>query len=172
MAQATVKRAQEEGSTGPIPKRLHLDPEDLKSHLENLTLFASVLINKPEKKAPVCKADFTNKTPRTDAVTRYEDDRTQTLSGYCLTDGANTYLIPVDAMLKWNSYDMGTRTIYSPIPLLKTALALAAAHDTELSNGVEEQDTEYSPAEVDALRSAYMSLEGRTMCKDEKDFFE
>jgi hypothetical protein len=136
---------------------MHVDAANLKSHLENLTLFASVMINKPEKKAAVCKADFTNKTPRTDAVTRCEDDRTQTLSGYCLTDGANTYLIPVDAMLKWNSYDMGTRTIYSPIPLLETALALAATHDTELSNGVEEEDTEYSPAEVAAFRSAYMS---------------
>ena len=46
MAEAMVKRALEDGDD-PVPKRLHEDPEDLRSHLENLTLFAGIIINAP-----------------------------------------------------------------------------------------------------------------------------
>jgi hypothetical protein len=172
MAQAAVKRAQEEGKTGPEPKRLLRDPEDRRAHAENMTLFTGVLVNKPEKKAPVSKSDFTNKAPRTNAITLYADDWNQTLSGYCLTDGGNTFIIPLDTMLKWNAYDTGSRTYYSPIPFLKTAISLAVAHDTELSRGVEEKDTEYTPDEVDVVRRAFMTPEGRNMCSNECDLFE
>lgn len=170
MAEAMVKRALEDGDD-PVPKRLHEDPEDLRSHLENLTLFAGIIINAPDKKKGVTKADFTNKIPRTDAITRYEDDRTQTLSGYCLTDGANTYIIPVDMMLKWNAYELGARTLYTPIPLIQNAVRVSATHDTEISEGVPEDKTEYSPDEVKVLRTAYMTEEGRLMCKEEKEMF-
>jgi hypothetical protein len=173
MAQAMLnaKRPLEDGVAPPDPKRVNKDKEDLRAHVENLTLFAGVVINSPDKKKGVPKADFMNKPPRADAITRPEDDCTKTLSGYCLTDGADTYIIPLDTMRKWNAYDVGSRCIYCPIPLMKTAVAVSLEPDDELSKGVSEDNTVYSPEQVQVLRTAFMTEEGRAMCKDEKEIF-
>jgi hypothetical protein len=156
---------EEDDEVSPDPKRVADD--DTLAHVENLTLFAGVVINTPDKKKGVTKADFTDRPPRVEPVKRPEDDRTQTLSGYCLTDGDDIYIIPLDLVRKWTAYDVGARRIYCPIPLLKTAMAMSLEHDEELSRGISKKDTLYSPEQIEVLRTAFMTEDGRAMGKDE-----
>jgi hypothetical protein len=162
-----LKRPLEEAVAAPDPKRTAHDDDSL-AHVENLTLFAGVVVNSPDKKKGVTKADFTDRPPRVEPIKRPEDDRTQTLSGFCLTDGDDSYIIPLDLVRKWTPYDVGARRIYCPIPLLKTAVAMSLEHDEELSRGVSNKDTVYSPEQIEVLRTAFMTEEGRAMCKDER----
>jgi hypothetical protein len=163
-----LKRPLEEDGdeVSPDPKRIAHDVDTL-AHVENLALFAGVVVNAPDKKKGVTKADFTDRPPRVEPVKRPEDDRTQTLSGYCLTDGDDIYIIPLDLVRKWTAYDVGARRIYCPIPLLKTAMAMSLEHDEELSRGISKKDTMYSPEQIEVLRTAFMTEDGRAMCKDE-----
>ena len=134
--------------------------------LEHLTIFAGLLINAPDKKKSVTEADFTNHTPRVKAIHRQEDDKTQTLSGFHLIDGDDSYILPIEFIRNLSGYDVGSRRIYTPIPLLKHAMNMSIEHDQELSRGVSKKDTMYSPEQIDVLRTAFLTDEGREMCKD------
>jgi hypothetical protein len=171
MAEAILKRPLdiEEVVVPEKTRKVEEEEEDSGSTLadfENLTLYAGLLINAPDKKKSVTEADFTNHTPRVKAINRPEDDRTQTLSGFHLTDGEDSYILPIELIRKWPAYDVGSRRIYSPIPLLKYATNMSVEHDHELSRGVSKKDTLYSPEQIEVLRTAFLTEEGREMCKE------
>jgi hypothetical protein len=44
---------------------------------------------------------------------------------------------------------------------------MSVEHDEELSRGVSKKDTVYSPKQIEVLRTAFMTEDGRAMCKDE-----
>ena len=106
MAEAILKKRPmdiEEEDTSPPEKvtKKMLDEEDSTlADLEYLTIFSGVLINATDKKKSVTESDFTNKTPRVRAINRPEDDRTQTLAGFHLTDGEDSYILPIDVLRK------------------------------------------------------------------------
>jgi hypothetical protein len=83
-----------------------------------------------------------------------------------LIDGDDSYILPIEFIRNLSGYDVGSRRIYTPIPLLKHAMNMSIEHDQELSRGVSKKDTMYSPEQIDVLRTAFLTDEGREMCKD------
>jgi hypothetical protein len=170
MAQAMLdkKRSMDIEEVAVVPektRKMDEDDDNARADLENITLFASVIINTPDKKKGISKADFVDRPPRAEPIKRPEDDRTQTLSGFHLMYGDDSYILPLDTLCKWRVYDCGSRRIFCPIPLLKHAMDMSNEHDLELSRGVDKKDTVYPPEQINSLRAAFLSEEGREMCK-------
>jgi hypothetical protein len=167
MTEEQVKRGYEEDEDGPLMRKL--DPRDVEEDYEALVRFAAAQILRANKRQKLDE-QHTVPPPRLTPLTRTDDNQTQHKSGYVITDGPFTYIIPVALLRYWNSYSTGDHLFVTPVPLRKIADAICAEYARDCNEG---KEPAYPKKVIELLRDAF--LEGddaMRMCKNEKDFSE